>query len=1019
MGVVSDAAESAAERLLDHHRRAVNQPAESRSSEADIKSAIVDLLVDAGLARRENVRLEVDRNDIRTEDLIIEVKRRTGSGADPDPSHIAQLDGYLVRPGADARIGVLTDGRRWFVRLPGESIDQTAPGSAFVLRDADGVPDWIEWIASRTQALPMDRRTPTPEALAEAFGTSARARGHVAALSRLYEANRGTPTVAVKRELWQTLLAVALGEAVNEEADLDGLFMRHTYLSNIVALAVQAAFGVSLEDHAATTPGRLLDGMAFGDAVGVAGVVESDFFGWPSEFDSGSDEIAALARWVARFDWAAADYDIARVLYQSIVGPAERKRLGEYYTPDWLAEAIVEQVVDEPLSQRVLDPACGSGTFLRAAVVRYTAAADSRGMTLEDTLIGLQRSVIGVDIHPVAVHLARATWVLAARHVIGGAANVGELAVPVYLGDSLQLRSDAGTLLGDAPDLHVEVLPEHSGAGTLQLAFPKSLVAERGRFDRLMIRAAMDVAAGLDPTGALDDFDVAPGRDREVLSETLNVLKGLHASNRNHVWVYYTRNLVRPWWLTTGDGKVDRVVGNPPWLTYSQAEAGVRAALRQLSACLYGIWAGGRYAPHQDLAALFYTRCFDLYLAQGGRAAMVMPHSALGQDQYRKWRSGRWGSVLADLSDPPWDLEKLEPNDFFPVPGSVVFARRGDGDVVLPGQVVQWEGPAGGPNTYKRVTGPARQQDRSPYAARARQGATLAPRRFFFVKAWPSKISLAQGIFQVSTVRSPQEKKPWKDLDVPDLEIVGSVEGEHVFEVHRGDTIAPFVAMVPCQAVLPIRAGDASIPRDADGSLVLRDVGERVRRRWRTIEQLWNQHKSKNTRLSLLDQIDYYGKLASQLPVASTRLVYATSGHPTAAVIVGSPALVDTSLYWVGCDSRAEAWYLASVINSRALAEAVRPLMPKGQFGARHVHKHLWRLPLPVYDPNSTLHRDLAAAGHQAGYQAAARLQRFQRRRQAEGKGVANAAVRAELRAWLDSSAIGLRIETLVEQLGV
>ena len=1019
MGVVSHAVESVAERLLDHHHRAVNQPAETRSSEADIKSAIVDLLVDAGLARREDVRLEVDRNDIRTADLIIEVKRRTGSGADPDPSHIAQLDGYLSRPGVDARIGVLTDGRRWFVRLPGESVDQAAPGSTFVLRDPDGVPDWIDWITSRTQALPMHRRIPTPGALEEAFGTSARARGHVAALSGLYEVNRGAPTVAVKRELRQTLLAVALGEAVNKEADLDGLFVRHTYLSTIVALAVQAAFGVSLEDHAARTPGHLLDGMAFGDAVGVAGVVESDFFGWPGEFDSGCDEIAALARWVARFDWTAADYDIARVLYQSIIGPAERKRLGEYYTPDWLAEAVVEQVVDEPLSQRVLDPACGSGTFLRAAIVRHIAAADSEGMRPEDTLIGLQRSVIGVDIHPVAVHLARATWVLAARDVISGAANVSELAVPVYLGDSLQLRSDAGTLLGDAPDLHVEVLPEHSGAGTLQLAFPKSMVAERGQFDRLMIRAARDVAAGLDPTGALDDFGVAPGRDRDVLSETLNLMKGLHASNRNHVWAYYTRNLVRPWWLSTRDGMVDRIVGNPPWLTYSQAEAGVRIALRQLSTGLYEIWTGGQYAPHQDLAALFYARCFDLYLAEGGRAAMVMPHSALGQDQYRKWRSGRWGSVLANLSERPWDLEKLEPNNFFPVPGSVVFARRRDGDGALPGEVLQWEGPAGGPNTFTRVMGPARRQDASPYVSRARQGASLMPRRFFFVKAWPSTVSLAQGIFQVSTVRSPHEKTPWKDLDVPDLDIVGSVEGEHVFEVHRGDTIAPFVAMAPCQAVLPIRAGDASIPRNPDGSFDLLNVGDRVRSRWRTIEQLWNEHKSENNNLSLLDQIDYFGKLESQLAVGAARLVYSKSGHPTAAVLLNSSAILDSSLYRIDCSSHAEAHFLAALINCRMLAEAVRPYMPKGQFGARDLHKHLWRLPVPIYDPRSAIHRDLAVAGHQASYQAAARLQRFQRHRQVEGKGVTNAAVRADLRAWLDSSAIGLRIETIVKQLGI
>ncbi len=893
------------------------------------------------------------------------------------------------------------------------------PESTFMLRDASGASDWIEWITSRTQVLPGHQRAPAPDLVAAAFGASLRARGHIAALQALYGVNRNSPTVAVKRELWQTLLAVALGEAVNAEADLDELFVRHTYLSTVVALAVQAAFGVSLEDRAERNPGHLLDGSAFVDSVGVAGVVESDFFGWPVEFDSGSEEVASLARWVARFDWASADYDVARVLYQSVIGPGERKRLGEYYTPDWLAEAVVGDVVDEPLSQRVLDPACGSGTFLRAAVVRYTAAADRTGMTPEDALAGLQRSVIGVDIHPVAVHLARATWVLAAREVIGSAANVGELAVPVYLGDSMQLRSDAGTLLGDAPDIHVEVLPEHSGEGTLQLAFPKRLVAQRGRFDRLMIRAATEVAAGLDPVTVLDEFNVTVGRDRDVLSQTLDTLRGLHARNRNHVWAYYTRNLVRPWWLTTVEGRVDRIVGNPPWLTYSQAEASIRDSLRQLSAGLYEIWAGGKYAPHQDLAALFYARCFDLYLAEGGRSAMVMPHSALGQDQYRKWRSGRWGSVLADLSEPPWDLERIVPNDFFPVPGSVVFARRSQGDKPLPDQVVLWEGPVGGPNTRTPTVGAARGSDLSPYADRAKQGASLMPRRFFFVKAWPSEISLARGVYQVSTVRSPQEKQPWKDLDVSDLEVVGSVEGEHVFEVHRGDTIAPFVTMEPCQAVLPIRAGDDSVPRQADGTLDYLKVGERARRRWRTIEQLWEQHKSGHNKLSLLDQIDYFGKLESQMPVHEARLLYSKSGQPTAVALIASSAIVDSSLYRIDCSGLAEACFLSAVINSRTLADAVKPYMSKGQYGARDLHKHLWRLPVPSYDPKLTAHRELAVAGHQATYQAAARFGRFQRRLRAEGRSVTNAAARAELRTWLDSSAIGLRIETLVGRLGI
>ena len=128
--------------------------------------------------------------------------------------------------------------------------------------------------------------------------------------------------------------------------------------------------------------------------------------------------------------------------------------------------------------------------------------------------------------------------------------------------------------------------------------------------------------------------------------------------------------------------KVDAIVGNPPWLNYNSTVSTLRSELERQSKDLYSIWAGGRYATHQDVAGLFFARCTDLYLKDGGLIGMVMPHSALQTGQYSKWRTGQWKSkgatgLVADFGwKTAWDLEGLEPNTFFPVPASVVFARR-------------------------------------------------------------------------------------------------------------------------------------------------------------------------------------------------------------------------------------------------------------------------------------------------------------------------------------------------------
>ena len=116
---------------------------------------------------------------------------------------------------------------------------------------------------------------------------------------------------------------------------------------------------------------------------------------------------------------------------------------------------------------------------------------------------------------------------------------------------------------------------------------------------------------------------------------------------------------------------------------------------------------------------------------------MVMPHSALGAGQYAKWRSGRWGAHRVDFGfKRPWDLERLKPNDFFPIPACVAFARRSAKDraVALAGTVDRWEGRPGDPNV-KRTAVPLQAGGGrgSPYRSRASQGATLVPRCLFLV----------------------------------------------------------------------------------------------------------------------------------------------------------------------------------------------------------------------------------------------------------------------------------------------
>ena len=420
-------------------------------AEANITSSVRDFLIQTGLVKadeivEENPPSDTSRRavDLTALDTFVEVKRRIGTAGhgDPNPLYVEQLDEYLAASERKGRVrmGLLTDGRHWLLRWPGAGPVNTAPPYGFRLDTSDGWLPLYEWL--RDNALEAQEDKPTDRAsIADHFGpTSPNYLRDISALTELYRRAADYETVKVKRQLWHDLLRTALGEVARSSRELDALFIRHTYLSAVIGMVVQASFGIDIRQLAAVEPDDLLYGRRFRNDTGLQGIVESDFFTWPAEV-GGSPWLQTLARRITRFNWSEAPADIGAILYETVIPPNERRQLGEYYTPDWLARTMVQELVTDPLNQRVLDPACGSGTFIAEAVSHFVQAAMPIGeagqLHPKDILDKLRDAVTGIDIHPVAVHLARSAWTLAARPAIVAAARAGydaSLSIPVYLG---------------------------------------------------------------------------------------------------------------------------------------------------------------------------------------------------------------------------------------------------------------------------------------------------------------------------------------------------------------------------------------------------------------------------------------------------------------------------------------------------------------------------------------------------------------------------------------------------------
>ncbi len=1015
--------------------------------EANITSAVRDFLIVTGLVRADEI-VEEDPPaqgsrravDLAALDTFIEFKRRIGTtgGFNPNAEYVQQLDDYLEQSEGQGRMrmGILTDGKRWLLRWPNAGPVRMALPYAFTLEDADRWITLFEWLRDHALSAEVDKE-PSRSAIAQHFGPTAPSyERDIAALKGLYDQHADSSTIRVKRQLWENLLTAALGEIARSSAQLDDLFVRHTYLSAVIGIVVQASFGGDIKRLAENDPTDLLLGRDFRSKTGLQGVVESDFFAWPNEV-RGMPLLRTLARRIARFDWQRAPNDVAAILYETVIPPDERRQLGEYYTPDWLARAIVREVVTDPLGQYVLDPACGSGTFVAEAVTHFIEAAEATALGPKDVLEWLRFSIAGIDVHPVAVHLARAAWVLAAQPAIKAAVEDGfsaNITVPVYLGDALQLRFRTGDMFAE----HNVTVQVEDGENT-ELVFPVSLVDRAESFDGLMSDIAEAIEKGDDPVLALDDNLITDSVERETLAETMTDMQRLHAEGRNHIWAYYTRNLVRP--VALSRRKVDVIVGNPPWLIYRNTTSTLRTELERQSKDTYGIWVGGRHANHQDISSLFFARCVDLYLKDGGVIGMVMPHSALQTGQHSKWRTGAWqmkpigrgrrrtaGRVLSvDFGHKmAWDLEGLEPNTFFPVPASVVFARRSGEDgkaSPLAGQVERWSGePGRDVDRMGRTNIVDTPRDAiSPYAKYSRNGATMYPRPLFFVEevANPAIVQAGQTV-TVSPRRGSQDKKPWKSLDLAAVS-EQTVEAAHMFDVHLGETVVPYATLDPLRAILPFRRGEYQMPasKRGVGGIRLGGLGQRMRGRWQIVSSLWEANRAAATKMVLLEQLDYYGKLSSQLEWRREpgdrqfRVVYGGWGAPTAALLSEDDAIIDYKLFWISCKDLREAYYLLAIINSDTLYELVTPLMPKGQFGARDLQKHLWKIPIPEFAAGNSLHVRVSQAG-EAAQQGAVRQMAQLRLDRGE---VTVTVARRELRKWLRESKEGKAVELAVGEL--
>jgi hypothetical protein len=682
--------------------------------------------------------------------------------------------------------------------------------------------------------------------------------------------------------------------------------------------------------------------------------------------------------------------DVFKGVYQDLVDPKDRHDLGEYYTPDWLCDRVVHAMLPEKGYVSVLDPSCGSGSFLRATIDHFKKANSKT--SAKNQLEAILEHVVGIDIQPLAATISRTTYVLALGDLVKEARR--PFTIPVYLADSLFLPTEVRQ-----PTLERKTSYEISFGGK-KVLIPESLVRSSDLFDVLIgacTRVAADHAKESRETQQrlarfLDqETDLLKEHpDREEILKSLwdftDELAKLIRKKENSIWGFIVKNSYKPGMLKA---QFDVILGNPPWLTYRYiSEPDYQAEVKKRAINEYAIApTSQKLFTHMELATVFLAHSISWFGRKDSKLGFVMPRSILSADQHTKLRTRKYNAYFRITSY--WDLYEVTP--LFNVPACVLYIEhsedRGDISDKLP--AIEWKGKLPSrdipwnvaektltltPKTARviylgtRNALSTKSQKYSvgglsgPYNKKFRQGATILPRSFYFaqIKELKGKPDFDRIYWAETDPGQAEDAKP----PYEDVVVNGNVEGRFIFCSALSKHLLPFTLLVPATIVVPVEAKGTEL--SVLTSEALDEKGYRDFGRWmKRVEEIWTEKREKKAdKQTIYERLDYQGELTEQNLGDRHLVLYSTSGTNLSAAYVdrdelGLRLLIDHKTYWSSFASEDEAHYLAAIINSEAVNEVIKPFQSLGLMGERDIHKKVLDVPFPEFDKEKPKHEDL------------------------------------------------------------
>lgn len=568
-------------------------------------------------------------------------------------------------------IGVGFDGEKiFFVQYKG---DKNKPKTTFENKDFARIGPFTFDIESAKTLLiycrALSKQLLTPQNLAESFGPSSKiAPMVVSALVEVLQSWSDTKIKVFYAE-WKRLFGIVYGEKFSKRTDdelnelkklyditqkvdfQELLFCVHTYFALLMKLiAVEllelkestliSSFSQKLVNLSKTEFEQKFIEIENGGIYakrGISNFLEGDFFSWylnAIDVPRLNDSLREIARALSEFEPATsiinpdATKDLLKKLYQFLVPKIVRHKLGEYYTPDWLAEFTMNEAgYDGNTRKRFLDPACGSGTFLVLAIYRAKEYAFINKDLKLETVKRILKNIWGFDLNPLAIIAARTNYLFALGDLIE---ELHQVEIPVYLADSvlwpektrgqMEIAAASGEYIIMNTSIGVFHVPH------IWLKDAGILMQKATPLIEHFIKNNFDCETAL---GHLKKEGCVFSSHEDTVKNFYNELLELEKQGKNGIWARFLKNAFAPMMA----GRFEFVIGNPPWIRWGYLSTEYRNATLELWKN-YGLFSLKGYEARlgggeKDFSMLFVYAAVDCFLENNGILGFLITQEVL------------------------------------------------------------------------------------------------------------------------------------------------------------------------------------------------------------------------------------------------------------------------------------------------------------------------------------------------------------------------------------------------------